>query len=345
MKFQKHNFIIILLSLYIISHGCTTGGGGGDKKTTQDDNGNSNTTQDGSGHITYRLPEGHIYRIEAQEGATPEDLSEALDALSPGSDDAVNISPDGDWLVLITGRFDSECTDWACLAVVKGDLSSGDVVRANGEVIHPEGAAIASGGNLIIYVAGDGTHSRDIWKVTRSGNTWNTPVLLTGASTYDFAGWPAISDDGSKVLFDCGDVPSGDEGTAICEIGVDGTGFRVVLTSDDVPSGYTSSPQLHSPDYAPDGSIIFESDWSGFSTQIWRIPAGGVEPSPIASSDYPNQVGPCVLPDGRVAHLWLGRDENTEGFHEITIMDEDGSSPTVILPGVDVFDIGIGCGA
>lgn len=57
------------------------------------------------------------------------------------------------------------------------------------------------------------------------------------------------------------------------------------------------------------------------------------------------RVGPCVLPDGRVAHLWLGRDENTEGFHEITIMDEDGSSPTVILPGVDVFDIGIGCGA
>ena len=339
MEIEKHSVmhICIMVILILMQFGCRTGGRNGNET--------ENTNGEGNGHITYRLSEGHIYRIEAQEGAIPEDLSVALDSLSPGSDDAVNISPDGEWLVLITTRFDSECTDWACLAVVKSDLSSGDVVRANGQIIHPEGIAIASGGNMIIYVAGDGTHSRDLWKVTRSGNTWNTPVLLTGASTYDFAGWPAISHDGSKVIFDCGDVPAGDEGTAICEIGVNGNGFRVVRTPDDVPSGYSSSPQLHSPDYAPDGSIVFESDWSGFSTQIWQLPADSGEPYPISTSDFPNQVGPCVLPDGRVVHLWLGRSENTEGFHELTVMEADGSSTTVILQGVNIFDIGIGCGA
>ncbi|MCZ7575000.1 MAG: hypothetical protein M5U01_41150 [Ardenticatenaceae bacterium] len=48
------------------------------------------------GFITYALPDGHIYRIAAQEGAIPQDVSLALDELAPGSEDHwLNISPEG----------------------------------------------------------------------------------------------------------------------------------------------------------------------------------------------------------------------------------------------------------
>ena len=64
------------------------------------------------GHVTYTLDE-QIYRVTALEGSTPENMTQALNALSPlptgGTDDNLNISPDGTWLVPITGRFDEEC--------------------------------------------------------------------------------------------------------------------------------------------------------------------------------------------------------------------------------------------
>ncbi|MBW1811873.1 MAG: right-handed parallel beta-helix repeat-containing protein, partial [Deltaproteobacteria bacterium] len=82
------------------------------------------------GTITYTF-DGRVYRIAAEEGAVPEDISLALDALSPGGGDRrLNISPDGNWLVVETERFDPECDGWSCLAIISADLSSGEVVRA-----------------------------------------------------------------------------------------------------------------------------------------------------------------------------------------------------------------------
>jgi TonB family protein len=51
------------------------------------------------------------------------------------------------------------------------------------------------------------------------------------------------------VAFDCGADPSGGELGAICEVNVDGTGFRVLRTSAGILN-------LHSPSYAPDGTIV-----------------------------------------------------------------------------------------
>ncbi|MCH7646176.1 MAG: hypothetical protein IH788_03140, partial [Nitrospinae bacterium] len=39
------------------------------------------------GHIAYSLPDGRVYRVEAREGATPEDISARLESFSPGSPD------------------------------------------------------------------------------------------------------------------------------------------------------------------------------------------------------------------------------------------------------------------
>lgn len=291
---------------------------------------------DAAGHITYQHNEGHIYRIQAREGATPEDVSLALDRLASGSeDDDLNISPDGEWLVLNTDRFDPGCVGWSCLALVAGDLSAGEAVRADGELIHSEGiSAVASEGNLIVYPAGDGPHTRDLWTVARSGNAWGKPALLTGDSPYDWHERPAISADGGQVVFDCGPEPYGAEGTAICAVGTDGTGFRVIVTPEQGPDG-SSQNALHHPDFAPDGGIVFEADWGGIQ-RIWHLPAGAVEPVRVGAQ-FESDSTPCVLPDGRIASLW-------EWPPQIKVMAPDGSSHVVLSTGPDVFGVGIGCG-
>ena len=293
--------------------------------------------------ITYRMPDGRVFRIEAEEGATPEDMSQALDGLAPGSNDEwLNISPDGSWLALSTNRFDPECSDWPCLAVVPADLSSSEAVRADGVPIHTEGVgAIASGGDLIVYPSGGGPeHTVDLWAITRDGGGWSSPALLTEDSTYDYNSQPALSTDGGKVLFDCGDFPYAAEGTAICEVGTNGDGFRLVLGPDEGPGGSTQNI-LHSPDYGPDGSIVFEADWDG--EQIWRLPLGATEPVRV-TPEFNNDNSPCVLPDGRIASLWYER-PGGPGVHEIKVMDPDGGDHVMVLIGSDVEDSGIGCGA
>jgi len=50
-----------------------------------------------------------------------------------------------------------------------------------------------------------------------------------------------------------------------------------------------------------------------------------------------------VLPDGRIASLWLDRPDG-EGLHELKIMTADGSSFYMALKEVDVLDRGLGCG-
>jgi hypothetical protein len=303
------------------------------------------TSSAGIGHVTYTLGE-QIYRVKALEGATPENMTQALNALSPlptdGRDDNLNISPDGTWLVLDTERFDPDCQGWACLAAVKGDFSTGDVVRVNGVEIHPDGfPAIASGGNLIIYENNDGSHENDLWAVSRSSNAgdWTGPVLLTGSSVYQYNYQPAVNAAGTKVLFDCTDAPY-TGATNICEVGTDGTGFRVVLTPSDSPSGLPDTGELHHPDYAPDGSIVFEADWDG--ENLWRLSSGATMSVKI-SSNFTNDNSPCVLPDGNIASLWLNRPGGA-GDHELKVMKPDGSSYFMLVTGADVADIGLGCG-
>lgn len=288
--------------------------------------------------ITFRLSDGHIYRIRPEAGAQPVDLTLALNSLSPGTEDeSVSASPDGRWLAVVTDRFGIG-GGWPGLAVVPADLSSGQAVRVDGEVIHPEGAvAIASGGNLVIYSVGDGPHTRDLWAARRVNGVWSA-TLLTANSPYAFNSQPAVSADGTRVLFNGGNEPFSTGSEAICEVRVDGSGFRRVVTNVQRPAG--SSPgALHHADYASDGSIIFEADWTG--EQIWRLPAGSTQPVRISSATNDNS--PCVLADGRIVSLWLNRPGNATGVHELTIRSANGTLLATLLPGIDVEDIGISC--
>jgi len=112
------------------------------------------------------------------------------------------------------------------------------------------------------------------------------------------------------------------------------------ITPTDSPPGYPSTGGLYQPDYAPDGSIVFEAEWDG--EQIWRLPPEASIPV-LISDQFSNDNSPCILPDGRVVSLWLDRDGGN-GLHEIKIMSSDGSSFFMLLPNIDIVDAGLGCG-
>ncbi|MCB9451975.1 MAG: right-handed parallel beta-helix repeat-containing protein [Anaerolineaceae bacterium] len=288
------------------------------------------------GFITYTL-DGQLYRMEV--GEAPQNLSAMMDTLSPGTDAWVTISPDGQWLLIETERFDSQCSGWACLALASADISAPGIIYVNDSPLHTEGGgAVASGGNLVVYVQDDGPHTLDIFAVTRSDAGWNAPVLLTGDSPYAWNTTPTLSADGSRLLFDCEQEAFSD--TSICEVNTDGSGFRVVLTPGNAPAGYTPGGRLHHADYAPDGSIVFEGEWAG--EQIWRLPVGAAEPVLVGAA-FNNDNSPCVLPDGRIVSLWLDR-PGGQGFHELKIMNADGSGDQMLLLDADIADIGTGCG-
>jgi len=300
------------------------------------------TPASSGGHITYSMANGHVYRLAARTGAQPQDISLTLNRLNPSARDMfLNSAPDGTWLVLATGRGDPNCAVWACLAVVRGGGSSVDLVRVMGRVIHPSAfSAIASGGKLIVWPNSGDRPREDLWAIVRDGPAWRAPVRITGHSPYTYNDQPAIATDGSKVVFDCGDRPYAAEGTAICEVGSNGTGFRVVLTPAGSPPGFPHTGALHHPAYGGDGSIIFEASWG--SEQIWQLPALGRRPIQVAPQ-FGNDNSPCVLPDGRIVSLWLDRPGNS-GAHEIKVMTPDGRDYAMVLPDVDVADIGVGCG-
>lgn len=290
------------------------------------------------GHVAYRSSDGPVFLVEATSGAQPFSLTDALDSVSPGNDKDVNLSPDGQWLSVITSRFG--CDDWECIVVIDVGLSQGTVVEtSSGDRAHPESAAaVSSGGDMVVFaVAGD--HERDLHVMRRSGGAWTAPLNITHASPFDYNTQPAIRDDGEAVVFDCSPVPYSAEGTQICEVGIDGGGFRVVVDPSNSPNGQSGS-RVHSADYGPDGSIVFEGEWG--TEQIWRLPAGSSTPVLIGS--YTNDNTPCVLPDGRVASLWLNAPGNPNGYHELKVMRADGSDYIMLVQGLDLMDTTVGCG-
>lgn len=289
------------------------------------------------GWVTFARQDGdgaRLYRLALTANAVPEDITAVLDAAAAGEySEWLNISPAGNWYILSTDRFDPECQGWPCLVITQ-DFVSYEVVKSGGTAVHAEYSAIANDGNLIIYKAGDGTHGRDLWAVRRENGGWSAPLELTTASPFQEHLSPGLSADGTAVVFACGDDPYA--ATAICAAATDGSNFTVRFRASDNGS---QAPLFH-PRYAPDGSIVFEGAWQG--EQLWRLPVGSH--TPILISGQTNDNSPCVLPNGQIVSMWLQREGNNSGFHELKLMSADGGQYTMLLTGQELFDIGTGCG-
>jgi hypothetical protein len=295
---------------------------------------------EGSGHVTFRSTDGHVFRSGVQVDSTPQDVSAVLDTLVPGGvDDWLATSHDGSRLLLNTQRWDPECVGWGCLVVVNAELTSGRAVHAGigAAVVHAEGfSAIAHDGRIVVPMSG-GPHALDLWRLDTSGNDWAAPVLLTRGSPYQYNTEPSLSPDESRVAFDCGDQPYAAAGTAVCEVGVDGSGFRVVLGPTGVQPEMAGAQTLDHPTYASDGSIVFSADRDG--TQVWRIGPTGSAPMVVASV-FKNDNRPCVLPNGSIASQWL-----PEGGDTYLLKVMLPSDRTFVTPMVgDMAGETLGCG-
>ena len=294
------------------------------------------------GQIVYRLAGGTAHRLAVDDpAASPEDLTAALEVFGPGFHDGfMALSSDGDWLLLESPGPNGECAGWPCLTLAAADLSGAEVLRAGGVVLHAGGlGAVAAGGALVVFSAGDGTHASDLFALRRTAAGWTAPVELTTGSPHRYHDHPALSADGATVVFDCGPEPYGAEGTAICEAATDGSGLTVVIGPEDGPDGIADSA-LHHPGYAPGGAIVFEADWGG-TERIWQLAAGGVPT--LIDAAATNDNSPCVLPDGRVVSLWLNRPASG-GVHEIKLTDPTSGAYEMLLVDDDVLDAGLFCG-
>ncbi len=291
----------------------------------------------GTGRVLFRYG-GGFRLIEARAGATPVDIGPKLAAIGSGGDARMGMGADGTF-VSETSRFG--CSD-PCLAIYSPNLTSGERVLAGGAPVRnmrDVTPAVASvGGNTIVVHGGRASHNTDLYVTRKTGAAWSASQLLTGASSFANNFKPQISPDGAKVVFDCGSDPYGSSGTSICEVRLDGTGFRKVIGPEGGPGGGRNT---HSPSYDRDGSIVFEGEWSG--EQVWRIGASGGAPTRLNGS-YGNDNTPCLLPNGKVASLWLNRPGNPSGNHELKLMNGDGSGMVMLVTGQDIVDTGLGCG-
>lgn len=290
------------------------------------------------GYVTYQQG-GSIYRIEASEGASAENISTRLDAITAGvGDGAPAVSRNGSWMTLTTERFHPSCNGWACLAIVNADFTAVETPIINGAPLHPEGrTAISDDGNALVFF-GDGPHAQDLYLTQKSGGVWSTPLLLTSNSPHSFNNLPVLSPDGLTALFDCGPDQYGLAGTGVCRVDLDGSNFQQVIDPDDNPLGGGTGFAAHHGDFAPDGSVVFEADWN--AEQLWRVSSPAV-PTQIISA-HSNDNSPCVLPNGNVVSLWLGRAGNPDGGHELKLTAADGSF-SVLTPGIDIADVGMSC--
>ena len=103
----------------------------------------------------------------------PEGMPLSITALASwcASDDWIASSPNGEWLLLGTERFNPECAGWPCLAIVPADLSGGETVLIDGAAVHTDGfGAIASSGDLIVYPAVSETNVQSLYAITREGD-------------------------------------------------------------------------------------------------------------------------------------------------------------------------------
>jgi len=271
---------------------------------------------------------GSLYRIEAAVGAVPQRIEIPGVNVVGGA-----VAPNGGWLVF--RATETGCDD--CLAISPFPFQTYEILkREDGSPVaqYPGSvAAVAATGEVVVF-EGAASHAADILVTRRAGGGWSEPVSLSSDSPHPFNNWPVISLDGSKVVFDCGTDPYAQSGGGICEVGLDGGGFRERVAVARF-TGFTSFLQ---PALGLDGTLYFEGDSP--VEQIWAVAPGQSSPT-LPAPSFTNDNSPCVLPNGNIVSLWLGR-EGSAG-HELRLMAPGGEDLGMILPGVDVDDVGITC--
>ena len=141
---------------------------------------------------------------------------------------------------------------------------------------------------------------------------------------------PRVHYDGEKILFAY--RRGGTHHYHLCEIKVDGTGFRQLTSGDcdDVD-----------PAYLPGGGIVFSSSRCNRFVACNRVPAaiiyrmdddgGNIR---CLSANTISEDRPAVLPDGRIVYTrWDYTDRDPEKFRDLWVMNPDGTGQMVLFGG------------
>ncbi|GAB6140254.1 hypothetical protein JCM14076_09830 [Methylosoma difficile] len=288
--------------------------------------------------VVYSLDNGHVYMTGTATNGTIINVTNKINGLATqaGNDDRINVSFNGAWLVFNSERFDPDCAGLACLVVMPSNLSSARIIRqANGLVARAadEKSTINSTGKIVVFPQAGGPHALDLWLVKLGAdNTWGDPVLLTGNSPYQYHRMPVYSSKGDKVIFECGN--GGRSNVGLCEVSNSGKDFHTVLQVAGV--------NLLHPDYGLNDGIIFtvatETD-----RQLAVLNAGTTVPVLVNGNTHFNH-SPCVLPKGQVISLWQDSASNPTRGNEIRQISANGATVKMLQTGIDVWDVGIGCG-
>ncbi len=297
----------------------------------------------GGGHVTYTFGD-QVFRIASAPGSPAENVSMLITPGQTGHPDRrLNSSSNGQHYVFETGDIDPACAGSFCLAIgpANAPAASTLVTEGGNRIENAEGiSAVNNEGNVVVFAASGKGHDRDLFVTRRIPEGWSLAEPITAGSSFAWNDFPSIHPDGTRVVFDCGVVANAGEGGNLCEVGIHGDGFHTVVTADDAPVGVSHRGPLHHAHYAHDGSIVFEADWDG--ERIWR--KNGPMVKNLSTQVFGNDNSPCVLPDGRIVSLWTNGPQNPANNHEIKMMGLEGTAPKMLLTGIDVSDIGLGCG-
>lgn len=309
---------------------------------------NRNDMAETLGTITFTSV-GEVYRVTAVADAEPENISARLDEVAEGIDTTLEVSPDGQWLLVETTRADPACAGWACLALVPSSLALAEaqpIYLPSFEVVHTSSLpALGQDAERMVYVD-EGDNRRDLFLIEQEGVDeagrilWSEPLLLTGDSPYEWNDNPRLHPTEDRALFTCGPEPYGAAGTAVCEVDLDNGNVDVLVRPEAGPLiNPDDTDGLLTADYLPDNSIVFTAPWR--TSNVWRFVPDDDLLEPV---NLDPQIGgdlACTLPDGRLVIMrWV---DELEG-PLVRVVTLDGATDFMIEMPFRMDYGSVGCG-
>ena len=244
----------------------------------------------GHAHIVALGGGTHTYRQELVAGAPTQSVSALFDTRFPvdgtTEEGSAGLSHDGEWMSLVTRR--AGCTDCLLVGRVRDPASAEllETLESNGGT----GTTITTEGHVVFVNPSD-----QLRVAMRDAGGWSlSPTVLSSASGYRYVSKPSLSVDDLRVLFLCGDDVDL-VGDGICEVGIDGTGYRERLA----PGTFGPDALIEQPREMADGGVVFQLNPAPGDVQAWRLPPGSSTPEMLMGGAENGQRH-CVLPDGRL---------------------------------------------
>lgn len=326
---------LILITIVFIFSACinTEKRGDNNESSSRNESFQENTNPQ---YVSYMLANGDAQIVEAKQEGNVTNISELLAKSNSGEESWINLSPNGEWLLLDSTRLDPNCDGWGCLIYGKRDSSNFKTIKlADGSVIHPESFSAISNDAKFIVVHLSQDDGSDLFISKQDNNaTWSILKSISDSSPSTNNRNPAISADGKEILFECG--------KNICLVNSDGTNLKTLIRLEDKPNTNNSWESISNADFDTQGNIVFQGTF--IATWPWRYNRKTAEIT-LLNNKNNNDNSPCVLSNGDIATLWFDRAENNSGNAELKIMNSTGTSQFIAVTGEKgIVTSPLGCG-